>query len=158
FINAADVLSVQMSSCSSSVDCRYCPATGIMSSGFIDTSASGVIESLQSSDYTESSGSLSPSKSSEPVATEELLKSDSLHIRKEVVAGARHLTNRHDSFMGLVCVEGNGSLKVDGITTTVKQGETLLLPAHTEEFDVEGTIALLTIVIPTLMATSNLAD
>ena len=160
FINAADVLSVQMSSCSSSVDCRYCPATGIMSSGVNETStsgvnetsASGVIESLQSSDYTESSDSLSPSKFSEPVATEELLKSDSLHIRKEVVAGARHLTNRHDSFMGLVCVEGNGSLKVDGITTTVKQGETLLLPAHTEEFDVEGTIALLTIVIPTLMA------
>ena len=166
FINAADELSVQMSSCSSSDGCRYCPATGSMSTGIIDPSdpgiigpsASGFTDPLLTTDYTDASGALSKAKSSEPLtteeplATEELLKSDSLHIRKEVVAGERHLTNSHDSFMGLVCVGGNGSLKVDGISTSVRQGETLLLPAHTDEFDVEGTLALLTIVIPTMMA------
>ena len=168
FINTADELSVQMSSCSSSDGCRYCPATGSMSTGIIDPSDLGIIDPsdpgitgssdleftdpLQTTGYTDASGALSKAKSSEPLTTEELLKSDSFHIRKEVVAGERHLTNSHDSFMGLVCVGGNGSLKVDGISTSVRQGETLLLPAHTDEFDVEGTLALLTIVIPTMMA------
>ena len=152
FINAADELSVQMSSCSSSDGCRYCPATGSMSTGIIDPSDPGFTDPLLTTDCTDASGALSKAKSSEPLTTEELLKSDSFHIRKEVVAGERHLTNSHDSFMGLVCVGGNGSLKVDGISTSVRQGETLLLPAHTDEFDVEGTLALLTIVIPTMMA------
>ncbi len=89
------------------------------------------------------------------VSTEEIHMSDLFHVKKEVVAGERRLTNSHDSFMGLVCVSGNGSVKVDGISTSVKQGETLLLPAATEVFDVEGTMALLTIVIPTLIANPN---
>lgn len=85
-------------------------------------------------------------------ATESLVKSDYFQVHKEVVDGERRIRNNEDSFMGLVCIEGNGSLKVDGVSTSVKQGESLLLPAHTDEFDVEGTMALLTIVIPTLMA------
>ncbi|MDE5880710.1 MAG: hypothetical protein K2J78_00220 [Muribaculaceae bacterium] len=85
-------------------------------------------------------------------ATESLVKSDYFQVHKEVVDGERKIRNNEDSFMGLVCIEGNGSLKVDGVSTSVKQGESLLLPAHTDEFDVEGTMALLTIVIPTLMA------
>lgn len=84
--------------------------------------------------------------------TESLMKCDHFKVHKEVVDGERRIRNNEDSFMGLVCIEGNGSLKVDGVSTSVKQGESLLLPAHTDEFDVEGTMALLTIVIPTLMA------
>ncbi len=88
-------------------------------------------------------------------ATESLVKSEHFRVHKEVVDGERRIRNNDDSFMGLVCIEGNGSLKVDGISTSVKQGESLLLPAHTDEFDVEGTMAFLTIVIPTLMAEAN---
>ena len=93
----------------------------------------------------------SPQPTAIPDLSQNLLRSEFCHINKEVVRGQRHLTNPHDSFMGLVCVEGNGSLKVDGISTSVRQGESLLLPAHTDNFDVEGTLSLLTIVIPTLL-------
>lgn len=146
FVNAADELSVQMSAHESAEGCRYCPATGSVASERLHQSAPPrhTVDCIGLQ--------RGAAACAGRVETEELLISERMHVQKEVVAGERHLTNRHDSFMGLVCVGGNGSLKVDGISTSVKQGDTLLIPAHTEEFDVEGTMALLTIVIPTLMA------
>lgn len=84
--------------------------------------------------------------------SENLISSENFQVKREIIHGERTLTNSYDSFMGVVCVEGTGSLKVDGVSTSVRQGESLLLPAHTDAFDVEGTLALLTIVVPTLMA------
>lgn len=103
----------------------------------------GLTEELSKTAYTESA------------PTENLISSEYFQVRREIIDGERRLTNDYDSFMGLVCVEGTGSLKVDGVSTSVRQGESLLLPAHTDEFDVEGTLALLTVVVPTLMATQN---
>lgn len=126
---------------------------------FIDTRDALSIE--MSHPYTESSGDSvdytfypdhkSALQSVDPI-TENLMKCDHFKVHKELVDGERRIVNKEDSFMGVVCIGGNGSLKVDGVSTSVKQGESLLLPAHTDEFDVEGTMALLTIVIPTLMA------
>ncbi len=83
--------------------------------------------------------------------TEGLVACDYFKVNKEVVEGQRSIANNDDSFMGLICIEGSGSLKVDGISTMVRQGDTLLLPAKTDEFDVEGTMILLTVVIPSLL-------
>lgn len=81
-------------------------------------------------------------------ATENLVKCDYFNVNKVTVNGEQSIYNSEDSFMGLVCIGGEGKLKVDGISTSVKQGETLLLPAHVDGFDIEGTISLLTVVIP----------
>lgn len=81
-------------------------------------------------------------------ATENLVKCDYFNVNKVTVNGEQSIQNSEDSFMGLVCIGGEGKLKVDGIATSVKQGETLLLPAHVDEFDIEGTMSLLTVVIP----------
>lgn len=81
-------------------------------------------------------------------ATENLVKCDYFNVNKVTVNGEQSIQNSEDSFMGLVCIGGEGKLKVDGISTSVKQGETLLLPAHVDEFDIEGTMSLLTVVIP----------
>jgi len=43
-------------------------------------------------------------------------------------------------------MDGEGQLKVDGVSTSVKRGETLLLPAPVNEFDVKGALTLLTVV------------
>lgn len=67
-------------------------------------------------------------------------------VNREEVEGERTISNPHDSFMGLLCVEGEGKLKVDGVSTTVKKGETLLLPAPVDEFDLEGALTILTVV------------
>lgn len=82
--------------------------------------------------------------------TQSLVKCNFFQVQKELVTNERKLENDNDSFMGIVCIGGNGHLKVDGISTSVKQGETLLLPAHVEEFEAEGAMALLTIVIPSM--------
>ena len=34
-----------------------------------------------------------------------------------------------DSFLVVMCLEGSGSLEVDGETVDIKQGETVLIPA-----------------------------
>ncbi|MDE6857103.1 MAG: hypothetical protein K2J34_11620 [Muribaculaceae bacterium] len=76
---------------------------------------------------------------------------DYFKVTREVIDGEKRITKTDDSFMGMVCVGGSGCVKVDGISTPVRQGETLLLPAKTDEFEVEGALSLLTVVIPTLM-------
>lgn len=84
----------------------------------------------------------------------ELVNCQHFNVCKEDVAGSRTICNPEDSFMGLVCIKGNGNVKVSGISTSVKQGETLLLPAHINEFDVEGVVSFLTVVVPSLQTRS----
>ena len=81
--------------------------------------------------------------------TDGLVSCEYFKVNREKVNGERRIVNTDDSFMGIVCIEGNGSLKVDGIATNVKQGETVLVPARTGEFDVEGAMSLITFSIPT---------
>jgi mannose-6-phosphate isomerase len=48
-----------------------------------------------------------------------------------------------DSFIIIICVKGEGTLTADGETTSLKAGETVLLPATTREVKVEGTVKFL---------------
>lgn len=66
-------------------------------------------------------------------------------VKREGINGSRHMTNTTDSFMGMMCLNGEGCLKVNGTTTEVAKGETLLLPAKVDEFDIEGFMTLLTV-------------
>lgn len=38
-----------------------------------------------------------------------------------------------DSFMVVMCLEGSGSLEVDGETLDIQQGETVLIPASADD-------------------------
>ncbi|MDE6795203.1 MAG: hypothetical protein K2J63_07845 [Muribaculaceae bacterium] len=157
FIDAQSKLSIQMSQpytdfVQAPIDYTYypdCDTTSYQEDTFYQEDASRENTS-DCQEYT--SAAYTGCDSTGQGLTESLMKCDHFKVHKEVVDGERKIRNNEDSFMGLVCIGGNGSLKVDGVSTSVKQGESLLLPAHTDEFDVEGTMALLTIVIPTLMA------
>ena len=48
-----------------------------------------------------------------------------------------------DSFVILIAVKGQGTLTADGETVTFQKGDTILLPATTEEVKVEGTVRFL---------------
>ena len=48
-----------------------------------------------------------------------------------------------DSFIIIICVKGEGTLTADGETTGLKVGDTVLLPATTNEVKVEGTVKFL---------------
>jgi len=48
-----------------------------------------------------------------------------------------------DSFIIIICVKGEGTVTADGETTSIKTGETVLLPATTKEVKVEGTVKFL---------------
>ena len=49
-----------------------------------------------------------------------------------------------DSFVILIGVKGEGRVTAsDGETTTLRAGETILLPATTDEVKIEGTVRLL---------------
>lgn len=87
--------------------------------------------------------------------TDKMSNCEDFQVKREIIDGECTLTNNFDSFMGVVCIEGTGNIKVDGVSTSVRQGESLLLPARTDKFDVEGTLAILTIVIPTLIVASD---
>ena len=53
----------------------------------------------------------------------------------------------HDSFLIVICVEGEGSLTdSEGNTVTLRQGETVLVPAETESvtFNPNGQMKLIT--------------
>ena len=51
-----------------------------------------------------------------------------------------------DSFMVVICLEGAGSLEVDGEPVAVRQGETVLIPASADDLCLipEGTMKVLT--------------
>ena len=48
-----------------------------------------------------------------------------------------------DSFIIIICVKGEGTMTADGETTDLKAGDTILLPATTNEVKVEGTVKFL---------------
>lgn len=48
-----------------------------------------------------------------------------------------------DSFVALIGMKGEGTLNVDGEEVTLHAGETILLPATTQEVNISGTIRLL---------------
>jgi len=48
-----------------------------------------------------------------------------------------------DSFVVLIAVKGQGTLTADGEAVTFQKGDTILLPATTEEVKVEGTVRFL---------------
>lgn len=78
--------------------------------------------------------------------THPLVSGPFFSVCRENVEGERILSKTGDRFMCLLCLEGEGMLGVDGISTPVKRGDTLLLPAPVEEYDVTGIISLLTII------------
>ena len=51
--------------------------------------------------------------------------------------------SEQDSFIIIICVKGEGTMTADGETTDLKAGDTILLPATTNEVKVEGTVKFL---------------
>ena len=52
-------------------------------------------------------------------------------------------TNIHDSFLIYMCVEGEAQITVNGISESLKSGETVLLPAATEDYQITSNQAKL---------------
>lgn len=61
------------------------------------------------------------------------------------VEGTATIANPGHSFMGLICIDGHGAVCSQGLMTPVQRGDTLLLPAHTGQVDVEGRLTLLSV-------------
>ena len=53
-----------------------------------------------------------------------------------------------DSFVAVICVAGSGTLDALGQTVTVRQGETVLVPACAESLRLTGKLKVLTTQIP----------
>ena len=70
-----------------------------------------------------------------------------IKVEYEEVTGSRVFSNAGQSLMSLVCLKGNGRLKVSNVLTTVQQGETILIPAAADSFEVEGDLSLLKVAI-----------
>ncbi|MBJ6369554.1 type I phosphomannose isomerase catalytic subunit [Snuella sedimenti] len=51
--------------------------------------------------------------------------------------------NDHDSFMIYICVEGEAEIKTEAATEKIKKGETLLMPAAIENFEISAASAKL---------------
>lgn len=70
-----------------------------------------------------------------------------IKVEYEEVTGSRVFSNPEQSLMSLVCLKGTGRLKVSNVLTTVQQGETILIPAAADSFEVEGDLSLLKVAI-----------
>lgn len=70
-----------------------------------------------------------------------------INVKYEEVTGSRVFSNPEQSLMSLVCLKGTGRLKVSNVLTTVQQGETILIPAAADSFEVEGDLSLLKVAI-----------
>lgn len=70
-----------------------------------------------------------------------------IKMEYEEVTGSRVFSNPEQSLMSLVCLKGTGRLKVSNVLTTVQQGETILIPAAADSFEVEGDLSLLKVAI-----------
>lgn len=70
-----------------------------------------------------------------------------INVKYEEVTGLRKFSNPGQSLMSLVCLKGTGRLKVSNVLTTVQQGETILIPAAADSFEVEGDLSLLKVAI-----------
>lgn len=70
-----------------------------------------------------------------------------IKVNYEDVIGSRVFSNPDDALMTLLCLKGAGKLKIANVMTTVQQGETILIPAATESFEIEGDLSLLKVAI-----------
>lgn len=68
-------------------------------------------------------------------------------VNYEDINGLKVYSNPGDSLMTLVCLKGTGKLKISNVMTMVQQGETILIPATTESFEIEGDLSLLKVAI-----------
>lgn len=64
------------------------------------------------------------------------------------VDGVMTIDNDADSFMSVTAVSGKGTIVVDGVKTPVIKGETVLIPASAMRFELDGTMSLITAVVP----------
>lgn len=70
-----------------------------------------------------------------------------IEVKYEEVTGSRVFSNPEQTLMSIVCLKGAGKLKISNILTTVQQGETILIPASADSFEVEGDLSLLKVAI-----------
>lgn len=70
-----------------------------------------------------------------------------IKVNCENINGYRVFSNPRQDLMTLVCLKGAGKLKIANVMTTVQQGETILIPAPTESFEIEGDLSLLKVAI-----------
>lgn len=70
-----------------------------------------------------------------------------IRVEYEEVTGSRVFSNPEQALMSIVCLKGEGKLKISNILTTVQQGETILIPASADSFEVEGDLSLLKVAI-----------
>ena len=66
-------------------------------------------------------------------------QTNKIDLNKEII---RDLTSI-DSFVVYMCIEGNGNFEMNGFSETIIRGETLLVPAETNELIIKSTSAIL---------------
>lgn len=90
--------------------------------------------------------SLPDSVRNAPSAT--LVECRHFNVTKEKISGEREIENRSDSFAALICISGEGKIIVDGISTRIQCGETVLMPASAGNFTLSGNFTLLAATMP----------
>lgn len=80
------------------------------------------------------------------VESSRLVQCPYFDVKLEHVGGCRNIQNPDDSFMGVVCLSGKGTIRVGGVAEAVRQGDTVLVPADAQAFEAEGEMTLLTAV------------
>lgn len=63
-------------------------------------------------------------------------------------AGKLDVEMPQDSFLSLTVVQGTATLKADDCTVSLRQGETILIPAETQKVSLDGNATILTSSIP----------
>jgi mannose-6-phosphate isomerase len=80
--------------------------------------------------------------------TKKLVTCEYFDVNRETVTDKRTIANPADSFMAVSCLTGVCEIAVGANSVAVKQGDTLLIPAVVDAFDVTGNATLLTVVVP----------
>lgn len=90
-------------------------------------------------------------KSAAPAAVDgvaELVDCKYFKVCRVDVDGVMTVDNSADSFMSVTAVAGEGVIVVDGVETSIVKGETVLVPASAKQFELKGTVSLITAVVP----------
>lgn len=75
----------------------------------------------------------------------ELVKCDHFDVRRVMVEGEIHVTTEADSFVVIMCLDGECSVITGDVTTPMRRGETILVAASTAPFIIAtGSATLLT--------------
>ncbi len=83
-----------------------------------------------------------------------LVECEHFDVRRERIDGSREIINSHDSFMALMCIDGECDIEtvdsVDGdkSITAVRTGESVLIPACCKKMTVRGAATLITAAVP----------